>query len=180
MMSLQEKMEQEAIEKSVHINLKERKVFVDLPFIKPPIDALKKRHNADSNYRQALKIYQSQCKKPHVLKQAMVKVHEDLVQRGFMVKFSDLTSEQQNLINTAGFKHYMPWNIAEKPESQSTPVRMVVDASVTGLNEILAKGENKMSKINNILIRNRCRRFIWTSDISKLYNQLHLNDSVHQ
>ena len=178
MMSLQEKMEQEAIEKSVHINLKERKVFVDLPFIKPPIDALKKRHNADSNYRQALKIYQSQCKKPHVLKQAMVKVHEDLVQRGFMVKFSDLTSEQQNLINTAGFKHYMPWNIAEKPESQSTPVRMVVDASVTGLNEILAKGENKMSKINNILIRNRCRRFIWTSDISKLYNQLHLNDSA--
>jgi hypothetical protein len=72
----------------------------------------------------------------------------------------------------------MPWSIAEKPDSTSTPVRMVVDASVTGLNEILAKGENKMSKINHILIRNRCRKYIWTSDISKLYNQLHLKDSA--
>ena len=178
MMSLQEKMEQEAIEKSVHIDLNQRKVFVDLPFIKPPVDALRKRHNADSNYKQALRIYQSQCRKPPLMRSAMVKVHEDLVGKSFMRKLSDLNPEQKKIINNAQFKHYMPWNIAEKPESTSTPVRMVVDASVTGLNEILAKGENKMSKINNILIRNRCRRYIWTSDISKLYNQLHLNDSA--
>lgn len=178
MMSLQEKMEQEAIEKSVHINLEERKVYVDLPFIKPPVEALRKRHHANSNFKQALKIYQSQCRKPQPMRQAMVKVHEDLIQRGFMKKITELSTGQQNLIKKAEFNHYMPWNIAEKPESTSTPVRMVVDASITGLNEILAKGENKMSKINNILIRNRCRKYIWTSDISKLYNQLHLNDSA--
>lgn len=178
MMSLQEKMEQEAIEKSVHIDLQQRKVFVDLPFIKSPVEALRKRHNADSNYKQALRIYQSQCRKPPAMRSAMVKVHEDLVQKGFMRKLSDLSTEQMNIIEQAQFKHYMPWSIAEKPESASTPVRMVVDASITGLNEILAKGENKMSKINHILIRNRCRKHIWTSDISKLYNQLHLNDSA--
>ena len=178
MMSLQEKMEQEAIEKSVHIDLQQRKVFVDLPFIKPPVEALKKRHNSDSNYKQALRIYQTQCRKPLAMKSAMVKVQKDLVEKGFMMKLSDLNQGQSMIIQKAGFKHYMPWNIAEKPDSSSTPVRMVVDASVTGLNEILAKGENKMSKINHILIRNRCRRYIWTSDISKLYNQLHLNDSA--
>merc|ERR1740128_32703 len=112
------------------------------------------------------------------MKSAMVKVQKDLVEKGFMMKLSDLNQGQSMIIQKAGFKHYMPWNIAEKPESTSTPVRMVVDASITGLNEILAKGENKMSKINNILIRNRCRKYIWTSDISKLYNQLHLNDTA--
>jgi hypothetical protein len=95
MMSLQEKMEQEAIEQSVHINLEEKRVYVDLPFIKPPIEALKKRHNANSNFRQALRIFQSQCRKPTPMRQAMIKVHEDLVQRGFIKKISDLSTGPQ-------------------------------------------------------------------------------------
>ena len=179
MMSLQEKMEQEAIKKSVTINLKEHKVFVDLPFIKPPIPALKKRHNGEEdNFKQAHKIYQTQCRKPQHMKDEIIKVQADLVHRGFMKKLDELDEDQRNLVQNAGFRHYMPWRIAEKPDSLSTPYRMVVDASVTGLNEILAKGENRISKIHHILIRNRCRKFIWSSDISKLYNQLHLNDSA--
>ena len=179
MMSLQEKMEQEAIEKSVHVNLEEMKVYVDLPFIKPPVEALTKKHyGADTNYKQALKIYQTQCRKPDKMKTEMRKVHQDLVNKGFMKKLCDLNPEQQSIVNNAKFRHIMPWRIAEKLDSLSTPYRMVVDASVTGLNDILAKGENRMSKINHILIRNRCRRYIWSSDISKLYNQLHLRDSA--
>ena len=179
MMSLQEQIEQDAIRKSVYVDLEQKKVFVDLPFIKPPVDALKKRHNgADNNYYQALRIYQAQCRKPEQMKEEMRKVHHDLVDRGFMKKLCDLDLEQQSLIRNAGFKHHMPWRIAEKQDSISTPYRMVVDASVTGINEILAKGENNMTKINDILIRNRCRRTLWSSDISKLYNQLHLRDSA--
>ena len=179
MMSLQEKIEQEAIEKSVHIDLNQNKVFVDLPFIKPPVDALMKRHmGEDNNFKQALKIYQTQCRKPEVIKSAMREVHKDLVQKGFMKKLTDLSTEQQQTINTAGFRHYMPWRSVEKQDSISTPYRMVVDASITGLNDILAKGENNMAKINHILIRNRCRKEIWSTDISKMYNQLHLNDSA--
>ena len=179
MLSLQEKFEQEAIEKSVEINLKESKVYVDLPFIKPPVATLVKKHNGDdNNYKQAHKIYVSQCRRPEVMKDSMKKVHAELIEKSFMKKLCDLDEVKQQAIRNAKFQHYMPWRIAEKPDSLSTPYRMVVDASVTGLNDILAKGENKMSKINHILIRNRCKRHVWGSDISKLYNQLHLKDAA--
>jgi hypothetical protein len=46
---------------------------------------------------------------------------------------------------------------------------------MTGLNEILAKGTNMLSKIPEILVRFRCYKYCWNTDISKLYNQLHLN-----
>ena len=177
MISLQEKMEQEAIKKSIHIDLENKKVFVDLPFMKEPVSALKAKHNGQSdNYGQALRVYKTQCKKPDVMKNEMTKVHKNLVEKGFMAKLSDLSPNQQAIIENAEFKHYMPWRIAEKPDSVSTPYRCVVDASMTGLNDILAKGENRMSKIPDILTRNRCRKYMWSSDISKLYNQLHLND----
>lgn len=179
MMSLQEKMEQEAISKSVTVNLEEKKVYVDLPFIKPPVEFLRKRHfGEDSNYKQALKIYQTQARKSTLIREAMVNVHKDLVHKGFMKKICDLDPTQQAIIKNAEFRHFMPWRTAEKPDSVSTPYRMVVDASITGLNEILAKGVNTLPKINDILIRNRCRRYVWSTDISKMYNQLHLNDSA--
>ena len=55
---------------------------------------------------------------------------------------------------------------------------MIVDPTCTGFNLILAKGENKMSSIFDIIVRNRCRQIAWSSDISKLYNQLHLNSEA--
>ena len=179
MISLQEQMEQQAINDSVRIDLEKKKVFVDLPFIKPPAPHLKKRHfNRDSNYQQALQMMQSCCRKPTDVKESLVKVHQELVEKGFMKKLSDLSPDQQQIINKAEFKHYMPWNVAHKPESTSTPHRITVDASVTGLNEILAKGENKLSQIPDILIRNRCHQYAWSSDVSKLYNQLVLTDDA--
>ena len=48
---------------------------------------------------------------------------------------------------------------------------------MTGLNKILAKGSNMLSKIPELLIHFRCFPHTWNTDISKLYNQLHLNDS---
>ena len=52
---------------------------------------------------------------------------------------------------------------------------MVVDPTMTGFNNILAKEENRIGLIFTILIRCRCTEFIWSSDISKLYNQLIMN-----
>ena len=49
---------------------------------------------------------------------------------------------------------------------------------MSGLNLILAKGSNNFVKINSILLRNRCRRYVWTTDISKLYNRLVLKDTA--
>ena len=178
MISLQEQYEQEAIEKSVSLDLPNERVVVTLPFIKEPIAFLTKRHGGSSNYRQALRMFQSMCRKPDSVKSSLVKVQKDLVDRGFMKLVSDLSESQQRIIAESGFKHFMPWNIAHKPDSQSTPHRITVDASVTGLNQILAKGRNTLSQIPDILIRNRCKEYAWASDVTKLYNMLHLHDSA--
>jgi len=179
MMSLVEKIEQEVIQKSVTIDLENKKVFVDLPFTKPPVEFLKKKHfGKDNNYDQALKVYRTQCRKSSAEKQGMREVHADLVERGFLRKMSDLSPEDQSIIAKNGFKHYMPWRLYLK-DSKSTPVRFVVDASMSGLNLILAKGENVLSRINDILVRSRTKRHLWSTDISKLYNQLHLNPTSY-
>ena len=55
----------------------------------------------------------------------------------------------------------------------------MVDPSMSGLNLILPKGENKLGQILDIVIRNRVTRHIFTSDVSKLYNQLELDESAY-
>ena len=178
MMSLVEKIEQEAIENSVTVDLVRGKVLVDLPFTKPPVEFLSKRHGKDNNYEQALRVYKTQCRKTESEKQGMRDVHADLVRRGFLKKLCDLPEDLRETIRKSGFKHYMPWRTVMK-ESTTTPTRMVVDPSMSGLNLILAKGENTLGKINDILIRSRTKKFLWSTDISKLYNQLHLNPASY-
>ena len=176
--SLKERLEQDIIEKSVSVDIENEKVFVELPFTRDPEKFLTEKHHGTDNYSQALRMYKRQCKKPDKIKDGMRKVHADLVKRGFIKRLDELSSTQQKTIEESGFKHYHPWNTVEKPDSISTPVRMVVDPSMSGLNEILAKGENLLALIHEIILRSRCKLCIWTSDISKLYNQLHLKDSA--
>ena len=178
MKSLAEAVEQEAIQKSVSLDLEAKKVYVDLPFTKPPEEFLAKRHGGDNNYDQALRVYKAQTKLSEDKKQGIRTVIDDLVEKQFMKKITDLPEEHQKLIENSKFKHYMPWRTVSK-ESASTPLRIVVDPSMSGLNLILAKGENKLKRINDILIRARTKRFIWSSDISKLYNRLHLKPSSY-
>ena len=65
-----------------------------------------------------------------------------------------------------------------KEDSISTPVRMVVDPTMTGFNLLLAKGENQLGYIFDIIVRNRCKQHARSSNISKLYNQFHLDISA--
>ena len=176
--SLQESREQEVIEKSVSINLEKATVQVKLPFMVDPVPFLRKKHGADNNFKQACSVYRSQCKKPDRMKEGMRQVHEDLVEKGFMKKLSCMNSEVKQLIKDAEFVHYYPWNIVENEGSISTPMRMVVDPSMTGLNQTLAKGENTMGNMLNILLQCLSEEFAWASDISKLYNQLRLEPSA--
>ena len=170
--NMQEAAEQLVIEKSVTLDLERGKVFVDLPFVKNPIEALSKRHSGGDNYRQAIQVYKQQCRKQSNVKAAMVEVHKDLVSKGFMSKVSDLDPETQEIINVAPFRHFYPWRIVYKEDSVSTPVRIVVDPTMTGLNFLLAKGENHLGSMIEILISNRLKQYAWSSDISKMYNQL--------
>ena len=106
----------------------------------------------------------------------MRKVHKDLVDKGFMVKLDRMDPAKRKVVEMAPFQHYNPWRLVMKMDSVTTPVRMVVDPTITKFNEILAKGENRMGSIFSIMIRCRCTEYVWSSDISKLYNQLILDD----
>ena len=149
-------------------------MFVNYPFLKDPVEFLSRVHNGPNNYLQALKVYKTQCRK--LVKEGMRVVHKDLVEKGFMVKLSNMDPDKKKLIETAPFQHFNPWRLVMKMDSMTTPVCMVVDPTMTKFNEILAKGENHIGLIFTIMIRCRCAEYIWSSDISKLYNQLIMDD----
>lgn len=174
--SLKEKIEQTFIDKSVFVDLEKKKVFVDMPFVKDPVHFLTERHKGPNNRSQALSVYRTQCRKPLSIKDGIRDVHRGLVEKGFMVKLESLTADQQKIVREAKFQHFFPWRCVYKEDSISTPVRMVVDPTMSGLNLILAKGENRLGKVTDIMIKTRSTKYTWTSDISKLYNQLKLND----
>jgi hypothetical protein len=176
--SLQESFEQEVIEKSVHVNLEETRVWVDLPFIKEPVEYLTKKHGGPNNLNQAFKVYQSQCKKRDDVKDQVRKAHGELVEKGYKLQLVDLPQDLQDTVNSAAFQHYYPWRAVYKEDSLTTPVHLVVDPTMTGLIEILSKGFNILSKIPELLVQFRCFKRTWNTDISKPYNQLHLNRSL--
>ena len=178
MKSLTEQIEQIAIEKSVTIDLENKQVLVDLPFTTPPDKFLSDRHSSDSNYNQALKVYKSQCRLNEGKKDHIRTVVKDLQDKGFLKDLSELPKEHIDLIQNSSFKHYMPWRTVSK-DSISTPLRIVVDPSMSGLNLILAKGENRMNRLIDVLLRARTKPFVWSSDISKLYNCLKLQPTSY-
>ena len=178
MISLNEATEQRAIENSVSINLEKQRVEVDLPFVVDPDKFLSEKHGGMDNYNQARRVYKSQCRLPESSKVGIRASISDLQEKGFLKKLSDLPPEHQALIGNNRFMHYMPWRVINK-QSESTPVRPVVDPSMSGLNLCLAKGENRLRRINDILLRARCHKYVWSSDISKLYNRLFLKPSSY-
>mgnify|MGYP007004153242 CR=1 FL=1 len=150
--SLQEAREQELIEKSVKINLEKNIVVVTYPFLRDPVEFLTAKHRHSDNYNQALKVYKGQCRKNDKIKEGMRVVHRDLVDKGFMKKLEDLDEEVRQFVGAAGFRHFNPWRLVMKTDSLSTPVRMVVDPTQTMFNILLAKGENRLGLIFNIII----------------------------
>ena len=178
MLSITEQIEQEAIEKSVTVDLEEKKVFVDLPFTTAPDEYLSKKHGDSNNYNQALKVYKSQCRLPEAKKEHIRNVITELVEKKFLSKLEDLPEEHIKLIEASAFHHFMPWRTVAK-ESSSTPLRIVVDPSMSGLNLILAKGCNNMNRLTDVLLKARTKKFVWSSDISKLYNCLKLKPTSY-
>ena len=149
---------------------KNNTVIAKYPFLKDPAEFLTAKHNNSNNYDQALKIYRGRCKKSEEQRQGMRLVHQELVEKDFMKKVSDCDEDIQNFIKNAAFQHYNPWRIVLKDNSILTLVRMVMDQTMTSFNLLLAKVENRLGYIFDILVRNRCRQHAYPIYISKLYN----------
>jgi len=97
---------------------------------------------------------------------------------GYLVPISTLPVEQKELVvDRPGY--FIPWRTVHKEGSLSTPVRIVFDASSrtpggSSLNDALAKGENRISSLYNILLRFRCKAAAFCCDIRLAYNQIEL------
>ena len=50
---------------------------------------------------------------------------------------------------------------------------------MTGINQILAKGENRLTKINEVLMKFRTKKHVFSMDISKMYNTLVLEEEAY-
>jgi len=179
--SFKEEHEQHLIENSVRFNPAEKRLVSTLPFIAPP------KENLFPNRFLAQKVLDSQMKKVLASDDAKMDILESftkLSSRGFLLPVSALDTTTKKLVyddTDAGY--YIPWRTVYKEASLSTPCRLVFDASSrtpggTSLNEILAKGENRLSNIHHVLLRFRNKAAAFTCDIRMAYNMLAL-DPTH-
>ena len=77
--------------------------------------------------------------------------------------------------------HFIPHSPVFRPESKTTPLRIVYDASAKAgpdapsLNDCLETGPNLLPKIFEILLRNRFRRYVIVGDIKKAFHQIEVD-----
>ena len=177
-MSLREEREQYLIDNCVEFDENEGRLYAKLPFVADPQEKLTpNRHIAEA-------IFASQMKITEANEQAKIDVlaaHEKLRSKGYVVKLTDLPPDVQAQIDIQGDSaHYViPWRTVFNPNSLSTPCRMVFDASSctpggASLNQVLAKGENRLIKLHTILVKFRSGQAGFTCDISMAYNQVFL------
>ena len=95
------------------------------------------------------------------------------MERNFMTKTSKLPEPLQDLVKSAEFNHYYCWRVVYKEDSQSAPIRLVVDPTMSGLNILLAKGENNLGNIFDILTQSRINQFLLTSEVLRSSSSSH-------
>jgi len=175
--SLREEQEQHLIESSVTFIPEEKRLVSKLPFIANPKD------NLFPNRYAAEKVFQSQMNKickSEDMKSDVLASFNKLASRGYLLPVSALSEDDRKLVlsdTDAGY--FIPWRVVFKENSLSTPCRIVFDASArtpggASLNEILAKGSNRLANIHHILLRFRNRAAAFCTDIRLAYNQVGL------
>ena len=176
--SLKEETEQYLIESCVEY-LPELKVLIArLPFIMDPESCIKPN---DWIAERVLKAELRAVAKDEQIRKDVVASHEKLLKKGHVIKVDDLPDEIKAMINSPGLARYViPWRVRFKHGSLSTPVRMVFDGSSKtpngeSLNNALAKGQNKLSSLLNLLLKFRTKACAFTADISMAYNGVKLH-----
>ena len=175
--SLHQEVEQALLEKSLSYDPVNKVVVATLPFTEDPATALKpNRHIAERVFASQEKM----VRKHPEMRADIIKSHDKLRDKGFVIALSDLSEEDSAAFHIIpGDGYYIPWQIVYKETSLSTPIRMVFNASsVTGtgksLNSILAKGDNNLAKIFDIMIRFRSGKVGMTGDVKMAYNGIKL------
>ncbi|XP_062537725.1 uncharacterized protein LOC134206062 [Armigeres subalbatus] len=77
----------------------------------------------------------------------------------------------------ASVAFYLPHHCVIKPDSSTTKLRVVFDASAKStsalsLNDVMMVGPNVQDSLFNIILRFRMYKFVFTADVSKMYRQI--------
>jgi len=110
------------------------------------------------------------------MREDTVKSHQKLVDRGHVIAEAALPAEYREAMRQVpGDGYFIPWRTVYNEGSISTPCRMVFDASSKtpggeSLNGVLAKGQNRLAKLQHLLVKFRSRAEAVTADISMAYN----------
>jgi hypothetical protein len=171
--SFKEEAEQALIEDCVELDPVKNTVWAKLPFIEDPVANLKpNRFVAERVFKTQLEL----IRKNPSMREDTVKSHQKLVDRGHVAEESELPKAHLEAIKASpGEGYFIPWRTIYKEGSLSTPFRMVFDASSktpggNSLNGVLAKGQNRLCKLQHLLVRFRRGRAAVTADISMAYN----------
>ena len=150
----------------------QREIFtIDYPWIKDPI-------NLPNNVKSAmakLRPTENRLRKlDNNYRTAYCQQIEDMEKRGVARK---LSSEEMDTY--CGPVHYVHHHEVLKPNSSSTPIRIVFNSSASykghALNEYWTKGPDIINNLYGILLRFREYPVAITADISKMYNSIHLS-----
>lgn len=104
----------------------------------------------------------------------------------FMREYEQLGHMQRvNIDDVLHPRYFIPHHCVLKPDSTTTKLRVVFDASAktsTGysLNDLMYTGPVVQSELFSILIRFRLPKFVFTTDIEKMYRQILINPNDHQ
>ena len=178
MLSIKEMEEDHLITSSITWDKCNKKMYCKYPWTHDPFTTLPKLWGKNTNKSQAHAILRQQMRKPKLWKDGALSFHAELIKKGFVCKLSDLKPEQQDIIKNSKILHYFPWRVVAKPDSVSTPYRIVTDPSVTHMNSLLAKGSNTLSSLYVMLVKFRLNRVAYSYDLSKMYNTLKLHDTM--
>lgn len=79
--------------------------------------------------------------------------------------------------HSSGDCYYMPHHAVLKPDSTSTKLRVVFDASAKtpkniSLNQLMLAGPRLQDDLASILLRWRLHRYVVSADVEKIYRQI--------
>ncbi|XP_073841408.1 uncharacterized protein [Musca autumnalis] len=106
----------------------------------------------------------------------------------FMQEYEQLGHMQKIDVGTVSNpKYFIPHHCVLKPDSTTIKLRVVFDASAKtssgcSLNDLMYTGPTVQSELFSILLRFRLPKFVFTTDIEKMYRQilLHPDDQKYQ
>ena len=176
MLSLKEEVEQDMIQKSVHVDVSSGTTIAKLPLLENPATKLA------PNKEKALAVYRSQLKKlsnSEKDKKDVLESEAKLQCLGHVDFVRNLSEEQQFKLRNNVIQNFIPWTCVWNLNSISTPCRLVFNASLptkssSSLNGILAKGQNNMNKLVEIMVRWMTHKWALHTDVQKMYNSVKL------